>query len=482
MKDYSKYFKGPSLKDARSRGRTEVQHLDDAFEIPADMVGIGKGQTYYIQTYGCQANERDTETLSGILEMMGYTHTDEVKQADVVLLNTCAIRENAEEKVFGKIGYLKNIKKTRPNLIFGVCGCMAQEEVVVNKILEKFPQVDLIFGTHNIHRLPVLLKQAMLEKELVLEVWSKEGDVIENLPSHRANNYKAWVNIMYGCNKFCTYCIVPYVRGRETSRTIDDICREIEKLAREGYKEITLLGQNVNSYGLDFHDGTDFGSLIHAIDKIDGIKRVRYMTSHPKDMTFGMVDAMAASPKVVRHMHLPVQHGANEILRRMNRGYTIERFKELLKYVREKMPGITVTTDLITGFPGETEDMHEETLTLLKEMKFDSAYTFIYSPRRGTPAARMTNQVSDAVCHRRLQEIMDVENEISLSLNKEMEGKVYTVIAEGETKQNPDNWFGRTSGNKMVIFPKPGFLSVGDILKVRVDTAQTWILKGTIVE
>ena len=482
MKDYSKYFKGPSLKDARSRGRTEVQHLDDAFEIPADMVGIGKGQTYYIQTYGCQANERDTETLSGILEMMGYTHTDEVKQADVVLLNTCAIRENAEEKVFGKIGYLKNIKKTRPNLIFGVCGCMAQEEVVVNKILEKFPQVDLIFGTHNIHRLPVLLKQAMLEKELVLEVWSKEGDVIENLPSHRANNYKAWVNIMYGCNKFCTYCIVPYVRGRETSRTIDDICREIEKLAREGYKEITLLGQNVNSYGLDFHDGTDFGSLIHAIDKIDGIKRVRYMTSHPKDMTFGMVDAMAASPKVVRHMHLPVQHGANEILRRMNRGYTIERFKELLKYVREKMPGITVTTDLITGFPGETEDMHEETLTLLKEMKFDSAYTFIYSPRRGTPAARMTNQVSDAVCHRRLQEIMNVENEISLSLNKEMEGKVYTVIAEGETKQNPDNWFGRTSGNKMVIFPKTGSLSVGDILKVRVDTAQTWILKGTIVE
>ena len=482
MKDYSKYFKGPSLKDARSRGRTEVQHLDDAFEIPADMVGIGKGQTYYIQTYGCQANERDTETLSGILEMMGYAHTDEVKQADVVLLNTCAIRENAEEKVFGKIGYLKNIKKTRPNLIFGVCGCMAQEEVVVNKILEKFPQVDLIFGTHNIHRLPVLLKQAMLEKELVLEVWSKEGDVIENLPSHRANNYKAWVNIMYGCNKFCTYCIVPYVRGRETSRTIDDICREIEKLAREGYKEITLLGQNVNSYGLDFHDGTDFGSLIHAIDKIDGIKRVRYMTSHPKDMTFGMVDAMAASPKVVRHMHLPVQHGANEILRRMNRGYTIERFKELLKYVREKMPGITVTTDLITGFPGETEDMHEETLTLLKEMKFDSAYTFIYSPRRGTPAARMTNQVSDAVCHRRLQEIMNVENEISLSLNKEMEGKVYTVIAEGETKQNPDNWFGRTSGNKMVIFPKAGSLSVGDILKVRVDTAQTWILKGTIVE
>ena len=229
MKDYSKYFKGPSLKDARSRGRTEVRHLDDAFEIPADMVGIGKGQTYYIQTYGCQANERDTETLSGILEMMGYTHTDEVKQADVVLLNTCAIRENAEEKVFGKIGYLKNIKKTRPNLIFGVCGCMAQEEVVVNKILEKFPQVDLIFGTHNIHRLPVLLKQAMLEKELVLEVWSKEGDVIENLPSHRANNYKAWVNIMYGCNKFCTYCIVPYTRGKERSRELEEIIKEVNR-------------------------------------------------------------------------------------------------------------------------------------------------------------------------------------------------------------------------------------------------------------
>ena len=437
---------------------------------------------YFIETYGCQMNESDTERISGQLEELGYVPADILDDADVVILNTCSIRQNAEEKVYGKIGEVKKLKGKKPGVLLGIAGCMAQENK--GKLIERMPVIDFVIGPYHIHDLKDIVSRRGAEGSHVVMTQMNPNRVNDysELHSVRKSRIFAWVPIMQGCNKFCTYCIVPYVRGRETSRTIDDICREIEKLAREGYKEITLLGQNVNSYGLDFHDGTDFGSLIHAIDKIDGIKRVRYMTSHPKDMTFGMVDAMAASPKVVRHMHLPVQHGANEILRRMNRGYTIERFKELLKYVREKMPGITVTTDLITGFPGETEDMHEETLTLLKEMKFDSAYTFIYSPRRGTPAARMTNQVSDAVCHRRLQEIMDVENEISLSLNKEMEGKVYTVIAEGETKQNPDNWFGRTSGNKMVIFPKPGSLSVGDILKVRVDTAQTWILKGTIVE
>ena len=355
MKDYSKYFKGPSLKDARSRGRTEVQHLDDAFEIPADMVGIGKGQTYYIQTYGCQANERDTETLSGILEMMGYTHTDEVKQADVVLLNTCAIRENAEEKVFGKIGYLKNIKKTRPNLIFGVCGCMAQEEVVVNKILEKFPQVDLIFGTHNIHRLPVLLKQAMLEKELVLEVWSKEGDVIENLPSHRANNYKAWVNIMYGCNKFCTYCIVPYTRGKERSRELDEIIKEVEELKNSGYKEITLLGQNVNSYGKDLNNDTSFATLLEAVAKT-GIDRIRFTTSHPWDFNADMIDIIAKYDNIMPSIHLPVQSGNDEVLKLMGRRYSKESYLKLFDMIKEKIPDCTITTDIIVGFPNETEE------------------------------------------------------------------------------------------------------------------------------
>ena len=286
---------------------------------------------------------------------------------------------------------------------------------------------------------------------------------------------------MQGCNKFCTYCIVPYVRGRELSRSVEDISREIEGLAKEGYKEVTLLGQNVNSYGLDFRNGTDFGTLIRAIDKVDGIERVRYMTSHPRDMTFDMVDAMADSPKVARHMHLPVQHGSNEMLKKMNRGYTIEHFKELVSYVREKMPDIVLTTDLITGFPGETEEMHQETLALLKEVRFDSAYTFIYSPRNGTPAARMTDQIDEETKHRRLQELMDVENEVSLSLNQAMEGKTYPIIVEGPSKQE-NVWYGRTSGNKMILFPYQEGVKVGDTLEAKVEIGQTWVLKGKLVQ
>ena len=292
MKDYSEYFRAPSLKDARRRGKESVQHINDAFEIPIDMAGIGKGHYYYIQTYGCQANERDSEILSGILEMLGYKSCDDVKDADVVLLNTCAIRENAEEKVFGKIGYLKGLKKHKPDIIFGVCGCMTQEEVVVDKILKKHPQVDIIFGTHNIHRLPQLLKQALLEKEMVLEVWSKEGDVIENLPSIRANHYKAWVNIMYGCNKFCTYCIVPYTRGKERSRLKEEIITEVMELKEAGYKEVNLLGQNVNSYGKDLETDYGFAELLEEVAQT-GIERIRFMTSHPWDFSEAMIDMIA---------------------------------------------------------------------------------------------------------------------------------------------------------------------------------------------
>lgn len=280
MKDYSEYFKGPNLKEAQKRSRKQVDHLKDAFEIPNDMVSVGKGKTYYIHTYGCQANERDGETLAGIFEMMGYTAAKEIEEADVILLNTCAIRENAEEKVFGKVGYVKNLKKKKPNLIFGLCGCMAQEEVVIKRILEKHPHIDLIFGTHNIHRLPTLLKEAMFSKEMVVEVWSKEGDVIENTPVTRANGHKAWVNIMYGCNKFCTYCIVPYTRGKERSRLMDDIIEEVKGLKADGYQEITLLGQNVNSYGKDLEEDYDFATLLEEVAKT-GIARIRFTTSHP---------------------------------------------------------------------------------------------------------------------------------------------------------------------------------------------------------
>ena len=478
MKDYSKYFKGPSLKDARSRGRTEVQHLDDAFEIPADMVGIGKGQTYYIQTYGCQANERDTETLSGILEMMGYTHTDEVKQADVVLLNTCAIRENAEEKVFGKIGYLKNIKKTRPNLIFGVCGCMAQEEVVVNKILEKFPQVALIFGTHNIHRLPVLLKQAMLEKELVLEVWSKEGDVIENLPSHRANNYKAWVNIMYGCNKFCTYCIVPYTRGKERSRELDEIIKEVEELKNSGYKEITLLGQNVNSYGKDLNNGTDFATLLEAVAKT-GIDRIRFTTSHPWDFNADMIDIIAKYDNIMPSIHLPVQSGNDEVLKLMGRRYSKESYLKLFDMIKEKIPDCTITTDIIVGFPNETEEQFQDTLSLYNYCKYDLAYTFIFSPRDGTPAAKMVDTIPIEIKERRLYKLNELVNKYSLESNEKLVGNVEKVLVVDKSEKDDSKVFGYTESMKLVNFVGSSEL-IGKIINVKIIDAKSFSLDGEV--
>ena len=404
MKDYSEYFNGPSLKNAKHRGKDEVHHIDDAYYIPQDMIGIGKGQKYFIQTYGCQANERDSETLAGILESMGYLPTEEIKDAQVVLLNTCAIRENAEEKVFGKIGYLKKVKRTNPHLIFGICGCMAQEEVVVQKILEKHPQVDLIFGTHNIHRLPILLKQAMLEKEMVLEVWSKEGDVIENLPSHRAHPYKAWVNIMYGCNKFCTYCIVPYTRGKERSRLKEEIIEEVKELKNQGYKEITLLGQNVNSYGKDCYDDYHFASLLEDVAKT-GIERIRFTTSHPWDFSDDMIEAIAKYDNIMPAIHLPVQSGNNEVLRRMGRRYSREQYLTLFDKIKKKIPDCTITTDIIVGFPGETDEQFEDTMSLYDYCEYDLAYTFIYSPREGTPAAKMEDSIDMKTKEERLQQL-----------------------------------------------------------------------------
>lgn len=441
-----------------------------------------RGQKYFIETYGCQMNESDTERIGGQLEELGYAPADDLQDADIVILNTCSIRQNAEEKVYGKIGEAKKLKERNPKVLLGIAGCMAQENK--NKLIQRMPVIDFVIGPYHIHDLKDIISRhdAVGSHVVMAELNSQRVQDYSELRAVRKSKIFAWVPIMQGCNKCCTYCIVPYVRGKETSRTISDVYGEVKRLAEDGYKEITLLGQNVNSYGLDFRDGTNFGELIRSLDDIEGIERIRYMSSHPRDMTFDMVDAMAESSKVVRHMHLPVQHGSNAMLRRMNRGYTIEHFKELLAYVREKMPDTVVTTDLITGFPGEIEEMHKETLQLLEDLRFDSAYTFIYSPRRGTPAARMEDQIDDATKHRRLQEIMDVENDISLACNQQMVGKTYTVIVEGPTKQTEDNWFGRTSGNKMIIFPKEKNIVIGDTICVKVDTAQTWILKGQIVE
>lgn len=480
MKDYSEYFNGPSLKDAKHRGKDEVHHIDDAYYIPQDMIGIGKGQKYYIKTYGCQANERDSETLAGILESMGYEHTDEIKDAQVVLLNTCAIRENAEEKVFGKIGYLKNLKRTNPNIIFGICGCMAQEEVVINRILEKHHQVDLIFGTHNIHRLPVLLKQAMFEKEMVLEVWSKEGDVIEKLPSHRAHPYKAWVNIMYGCNKFCTYCIVPYTRGKERSRLAEDILEEVRELKEEGYQEITLLGQNVNSYGKDFGTDYNFASLLEDVAKI-GIPRIRFTTSHPWDFSEDMIDVIAKYDNIMPAIHLPVQSGNTEVLKRMGRRYSREQYLKLFDMIKEKIPDCTITTDIIVGFPGETDEQFEDTMTLYEHCEYDLAYTFIYSPREGTPAAKMPDDISIETKEKRLYRLNELVNEKAFKQNQKYLNQVVDVLVDGPSKKDDEMLTGYTEHQKLINF-KGNKEHVGKIVKVKVTEAKTWALKGEEVE
>lgn len=474
-KDYSIYFQPPSLSDAKKRGKEEIQvHYD--FEIPDELKEIGKDRYYLIQTYGCQMNEHDTETIKGMLEQMGYRSTEDRKQADIILLNTCAVRENAEDKVFGELGHLKHLKLEKPSLLLGVCGCMSQEEAVVNRILQKHPFVDLIFGTHNIHRLPHLIKEAMFSKEMVIEVWSKEGDIIENMPKKR-EGIKAWVNIMYGCDKFCTYCIVPYTRGKERSRRPQDVIAEVRELARQGFKEIMLLGQNVNAYGKDFEDiDYRFGDLMDDIRKID-LPRVRFTTSHPRDFDDHLIEVLARKGNLVEHIHLPVQSGNNEILKRMSRKYTREHYLELVRKIKAAIPDVVLTTDIIVGFPGETEEQFEDTLSLVKEVRYDSAFTFIYSPREGTPAAGMEDNVPYEVKRDRLIRLNEVLNAISKESNERLQGQIVEVLVDGESKNNAAVLAGRTRTNKLVHFEGPKEL-IGQFVQVKITETPTFYLKG----
>lgn len=483
-KDYSKYFQTtyqpPSLKDAKRRGKEKVQFHKD-FAIDDDLKNIGVGKKFMIRTYGCQMNEHDTEVMAGILSDMGFETTTDTNEADIILLNTCAIRENAENKVFGEIGHLKSLKVERPELILGVCGCMSQEESVVNKILQKHQHIDLIFGTHNIHRLPQLIKNAIFNKEMVIEVWSKEGDIVENLPRVRKGNIKGWVNIMYGCDKFCTYCIVPYTRGKERSRRPEDIIEEVRHLARNGYKEITLLGQNVNAYGKDFEDlDYGLGELMDEIRKID-IPRVRFTTSHPRDFDDHLIDVLAKGGNLVEHIHLPVQHGSSDVLKLMARKYSREHYLNLVDKIKTKIPDAVFTTDIIVGFPNETEEQFEETLSLVKEVEYDMAFTFIYSPRDGTPAAKMDDNVPMEVKKERLHRLNKVMNEIFLKKNKALEGEVLEVLVEGESKKNPDVLTGHTRTNKVVHFRAEKTL-VGELVNVKINEAKTWSLNGELVK
>lgn len=483
-KDYSKYFQStytaPSLKDAKKRGKEEIQYHKD-FNIDEQFMGMGTGRKFLIRTYGCQMNEHDTEVMAGIFLQLGYEPTENVEEANVILMNTCAIRENAENRVFGELGHLKPLKLKNPDLLIGVCGCMSQEEAVVKKILKTYDQVDMIFGTHNIHRLPEILNEAYLSKEMVIEVWSKEGDVIENLPKVRKGNTKAWVNIMYGCDKFCTYCIVPYTRGKERSRLPEDIIQEVRSLASQGYQEITLLGQNVNAYGKDFENRQyRLSHLMDDLRKID-IPRIRFTTSHPRDFDDALIDVLAQKGNLVEHIHLPVQSGSSDMLKIMARKYTRESYLELVRKIRAKMPDVALTTDIIVGFPNETEEQFEETLSLYKEVGFEMAYTYIYSARAGTPAAKMQDNVPLEVKKDRLQRLNAVVNEYCGKALKKYDGEIVEVLVEGESKRNPDVLAGYTRKNKLVNFKAPKEV-IGKLAKVKVTEAKTWSLSGELVE
>lgn len=435
-------------------------------------------KSYYIYTYGCQMNTADSERLAHQLESVGYIPTDDVEQADLIILNTCAVRETAETKVYGRIGELKHLKAKNKDLIIAITGCMAQKNQA--DMFKRAPHIDIVLGTHNIRHINEMIAEVERTHAHQINV-DMDNTVLPELQAKPNGTFFAWVPIMNGCNKFCTYCIVPHVRGREISRPVSAIVKEVTELGQKGFKEITLLGQNVNSYGLDFKDGTDFGTLIDALDGIPGIERVRYMTSHPQDMTKSMIDALGRSSNVVTHLHLPIQSGSNRILQKMNRHYTVEHYKELLQYCREKIRDIVVTTDIIVGFPGETDEDFGQTLELLQDIRYDMAYTFIYSKRSGTPAATMDEQIPEEVKRVRLQKLMDIQNEISLELNKGMEDKVFDIIVEGPSAKDESMWFGRTSGNKMVLFPKDESLKIGDTVPVHIDKAQTWVCYGSIL-
>ncbi|WP_018133362.1 tRNA (N6-isopentenyl adenosine(37)-C2)-methylthiotransferase MiaB [Effusibacillus pohliae] len=459
---------------------TLVERKSVDYRAIAKNVGrIGVGKKYHIKTYGCQMNEHDTEIMAGMLEEMGYTAASNLEEADFILFNTCAVRENAEDKVFGEIGRIKPLKNRNPELILGLCGCMAQEEVVQQMVAKTYPWVDIVFGTHNLHRLPELIDRARHSQETIFEVWDKAGDVVENLPKLRKEGIKAWVNIQYGCNKFCTYCIVPYTRGRERSRLLEDVVAEVKELAAQGFKEITLLGQNVNDYGIDLK-AYDFADLLAACNEVAGIERIRFTTSNPWNFTDKLIATIARCDKVVEHIHLPVQSGNNTILRRMNRGYTREFYLDLVKRIRQAIPNVSLTTDIIVGFPGETEEQFEDTLSLVEEVRFDGAFTFIYSPRAGTPATRFKQQVSEADQKRRLQRLIELQNRISREINDAMKGETVEVLVEGESKTNAEFLQGRTRTNKIVLFQGPKHL-IGQLAQVTVTEPQTFYLKGKLV-
>lgn len=472
----NKDYQLPSQKDAAKRSRNEVEIEYGLFSMNDQLEELGKNKKYYIRTYGCQANVRDGESIAGMMEVMGFINTEDTAEADVLIFNTCAVRRAAEEHVLGEIGMLKGLKNENPDRIFCVCGCMAQEESVVQEILKSYPQVDLIFGTHNIYRLPDLLKEVMTTKKRKVEVLSEEGRIIENLPVKRTQNVKGYVDIMYGCNKFCTYCIVPYTRGKERSRRMSDIIREVKQLIQNGGKEVILLGQNVNAYGKDLGMDDGFTDLLIAVAET-GIERIRFYSSSPRDYSESTIQAMLDHPNIMPALHLPVQSGSNEVLRRMARGYTIEQYKEVFDRLKNKIPNITFTTDLIVGFPQETDEEFRDTIALVDYCKFDGAFSFMYSPREGTPAARMDGQIDAAVKKERLHELNEHINHWARENNQKYLHKTVKVLCEGRSKKNDAVYSGYSEENKLVNFTGPEGLE-NQIVEVEITEVRSFSLNG----
>ncbi len=436
---------------------------------------------YMIVTYGCQMNEHDSEKMSWLLENMGYEPTENKEDADIIIYNTCIVRENAELKVYGQLGALKELKVKKPDLIIAVCGCMMQTEIARNTVLDKYKHVDLIFGTSNIHKLPQLIDRHLQTGETIVDVDEDSREIVENISANRKYSFKAFVNIMYGCNNFCTYCIVPYTRGRERSREPKNIIREIEMLAKDGCKEVTLLGQNVNSYGKTLDYDFSFADLLREVNKIEGIERIRFMTSHPKDLSDDLIQAMAELDKVCEHIHLPVQAGSNEILKAMNRKYTREYYLELVEKIRKAIPDISITTDIIVGFPGETDEDFEETLDLVKKVRYDSAFTFLYSKREGTIAAKKENQVPEEIKHERFQKLLDTLYPIFYEQNAKYENRVVEVLVEEVSKNNKEVLSGRTRTGKLVHFKGDKSL-IGKFVNVKITNPKTFTLEGFIIQ
>ena len=445
-------------------------------------------KTFHITTFGCQMNEHDSEIMAGLLTDLGYERKEERKDAEVLIINTCSVRENADKRFFGTLGQLKHRKEDDPNLIVCVCGCMMQQKHVVDTINQKYPWVDIVFGTNNLHRLPHLLEDLIQSRDSgkekkEREIWDEGGDIVEGLPAERLFRCKALVNIMYGCNNFCTYCIVPYTRGRERSRAPEEILKEICALAADGVREVMLLGQNVNSYRGVWNDGRgcSFADLISEISKTDGIERIRFMTSHPKDISDELIDLFRTCPKLCKNIHLPLQAGSDVILKRMNRHYTKDEYLEKIKKLREAAPGITISTDIIVGFPGETEEDFDQTLEVVNEVRYDSAFTFLYSKRHGTPAESYGDQIPDEVMHERFDRLVDAIDTISAEKNAVYEGRVETVLVEGPSKRNSHTMAGRTDGFKLVNFEADEDLT-GKFVKVRITKGKTFSLEGELAE